>query len=76
MVASPPHMDGIVSILYNGPPFPSKLPIQLEMWTASETQFLGPTRVHNPNGISIGSAVFAGLTIVTDRPTDDDILRL
>jgi len=29
-----------------------------------------PTRVDNPNGISIGSAVFAGLTVVTDRPTD------
>jgi len=28
------------------------------------------TRVHNPNDISIGSAVFAGLTIVTDRQTD------
>jgi len=26
--------------------------------------------VHAPNGISIGSAVFAGLTIVTDRPID------
>jgi len=26
--------------------------------------------VLNPNGISIGSAVFAGLTSVTDRPTD------
>jgi len=25
---------------------------------------------HNPNSISIGSAVFAGLTTVTDRPTD------
>ena len=31
---------------------------------------VGPTRVHNPNGISIGSAVFAGFTIVADRPTD------
>jgi len=31
---------------------------------------LGPTRVHNPNGTSIGSAVFAWLTIVTDRQTD------
>jgi len=33
---------------------------------------LWPTRVHNPNGISVGSAVFAGLTvtIVTDRQTD------
>ena len=26
--------------------------------------------VHNPKGISIGSAVFAGLTIVTDRQRD------
>jgi len=32
---------------------------------------LGPcTRVLKPNGISIGSAFFSGLTIVTDRPTD------
>jgi len=28
------------------------------------------TRVLNPNGISIGSAVFAGFTTVTDRATD------
>ena len=34
------------------------------------TCFLGPVRGHNPNSISIGSAVFAGLTTVTDRPTD------
>ena len=33
------------------------------------TYFLGPTRVLNPNGISIGSAIFAGLTTVTDRQT-------
>jgi len=30
----------------------------------------GPTRVLKPNGISIGSAVFAGLTSVSDRHTD------
>jgi len=36
----------------------------------TNTWFLGPTWVHNSNSISIGSAVFAGLTIVTDRPTD------
>jgi len=36
----------------------------------SNTWFLRPTRVFNPNGISIASAVFAGLTSVTDRPTD------
>ena len=34
------------------------------------TCFLGPTRVHNPNGISIGLTGFAGLTIVTEIPTD------
>jgi len=34
------------------------------------TLFPRPTRVFNQNSISIGSAVFAGLTSVTDRPTD------
>jgi len=32
--------------------------------------FPGPARVLNPNGISIGSAVFAGLTSVIERQTD------
>jgi len=36
----------------------------------SNTWFLGPTRLFNANGISIGAAVFAGLTSVTDRQTD------
>ena len=36
----------------------------------SNTWFPGFTRVLDPNGISIGSAVFTGLTSVTDRPTD------
>ena len=36
----------------------------------SNTWFLWPTRAHNPNGILIGSAVFAGLITVTDRQTD------
>jgi len=36
----------------------------------SNIWFHGPTRLYNPNGISIGSADFAGLTSVTDRPTD------
>jgi len=34
------------------------------------THFLGSTCVHVQNDISIGSAAFVGLTIVTDRPTD------
>ena len=29
-----------------------------------------PVHAHNPNGITIGSAVFAGLSSVTDRRTD------
>ena len=32
--------------------------------------FFGPTRVHIPNGISIGSVVFEGLMVITDRQTD------
>jgi len=29
-----------------------------------------PIIVNNPNDIAIGSAAFAGLTVVTDRQTD------
>jgi len=36
----------------------------------SNTCFLGPTRVHIPNGTSIGSAVFVRLRTVTNRPAD------
>jgi len=52
-------------------PFPLKLaPSHGEIWTPSNTWFPRLTRVLNPNGILIGSAVLAGLTSVTDRPTD------
>jgi len=37
--------------------------------TPRNTCFLGPTRVHTTNCISISSTVFAGLTTVTDRQT-------
>jgi len=36
----------------------------------TNTWFLGPTEVHIPNGISIGSDVFAGLMAVSNRQTD------
>ena len=36
---------------------------------------LQPTRVHIPNGVSIGSAVFARLTIMANRPTDRETDR-
>jgi len=60
-----------VPILYNGPPlFPSNLPFCVgRSRPPSNTWFLGPTRVHNPNNISISSAVFARLKITTNWQT-------
>ena len=49
---------------------PQNCPFPWGNWTPSNTWFHGPTWVLNPNGISIGSAVFAGLTSVTDQQTD------
>jgi len=37
------------------------------IWTQSNTQLLWLTRLHIPKDISICSAVFAGLTVVTDH---------
>jgi len=60
-----------VPILYNGTPIsPRNFPFLWGIWTPSNTWFPGPTSVLNPNGISISSVVFAGLTSVTDRLTD------
>ena len=54
-----------------GRPFPLKIfPCRGVFGPPSNTRFLWPTRLHVTNDISIGSVVFAGLTIVTDRPTD------
>jgi len=40
------------------------------IWTASNAWFLGPTQVHNPNGILIGSAVLqASWLWLTNRQT-------
>ena len=49
-----------------GDPFPYNCPFSLGIWTVSNSWFLGPVRVHNPNGITISLAVFAQVT--TDRP--------
>ena len=49
---------------------PQNCPFPWGIWTPSNTWFPGPTQVLNPNGISIGAAVFAGLTGVTDRQAD------
>ena len=48
-------------------PSPSKLPISMgDLGPHLIHDSFGNTPVLNPNGISIGSAVFAGLTSVTD----------
>jgi len=57
----------VLPIFHNGQPFPFKTVLPAEE-LASHTWFLGPTRLHKPNGISLSSAIFVGLTIVTDRP--------
>jgi len=54
-----------------GRPFHLKIaPLHWRSGHPSNIWFLRLTRVHNPNGISISSAVFALLTIVTDRQTN------
>jgi len=52
-----------VPIPYNGRPFPPKVPLPVgQSEPPSNTRFFGPFRAHNPNGIPIGSAVFAQVT--------------
>ena len=53
-------------------PFPTQnCPFLCGVWAPSNTWFLEPNRAHNPNGISIGSAVLQGLLLwQTDRRTD------
>ena len=55
-----------------GRPFsPQNLPLPMGgSGPPSNTWFPGPTQVLNPNGSSIGAAVFVGLTSVTDRQAD------
>jgi len=61
----------IVPILYNGRPFPLKIvPSHRGNPHLIRGSLCPPTLVLNPNGISIGSAIFSGLTSVTDQPTD------
>ena len=51
-----------VPILYYGRPYPPILPLPWGIWTLLVTRFLGPIQAHNPNDISISSAVFAQMT--------------
>ena len=61
--------DRSVSLYFTmGRPFsPKHLPLPMGgSGLRCNTWFPGPTQVLNPNGSSIGAAVFAGLTSVTD----------
>jgi len=50
---------------------PKHLPLPTEdLDSRSNTWFLGPSRITNPNGISIDLAVFAGLTNVINKHKD------
>ena len=56
-------------------PVPRNRPFAWGVWTLSNTWFLGSTRVHIPNSISIGSAILQGswscvILRQTDRPRD------
>jgi len=51
-----------VPVPYNGRPFPQSCPFPSRNWTASNTWFLGPIWAHNPNGISMSSAILAQMT--------------
>jgi len=52
-----------VPIRYNGRPYPPELPLPMGYLDfPCNTWCLRPMRVHNPNGTSIGSAVFAQMT--------------
>jgi len=69
-VYRPPHMSGNV---LDWLPFTLKncpFPLYVGNWTPSNTWFLGPTQIHSPNGISIGSSHLQGSQFMTDRQTD------
>jgi len=59
-------------LLYNGPPLRlSKLPLFMGIWTPSNTWFLGPTGVFNPNASrSVQPFLQGSLLWHTDRQTD------
>jgi len=59
------HCKRIIDLAFSQP-----FAVQIKNWTLPNTWFLGPTQVHTPNGISIGSAIFAWLKTVTEQSTD------
>jgi len=78
--------DGTASILQCAVLPPQNCPFSWSIWTlhlindswgsVPHLMVLWAIQVLNPNGISIGSAVYARLTTVTDRPTDRQTYKL
>jgi len=61
--------EGPYTLQWVAPSPLQKLPLPIgESRPPSNTWFFGCIWVHNADGISISSVVFAGLTIMTDRP--------
>jgi len=60
------------SILYNGPHLHPKIVPPMEIWTPSNTWFLGPTRDHNPNASQVVQPFMQGsrqsFPMVYNRP--------
>jgi len=75
-----PLHNCLVAIVLTKPVMAISVPKLVAMATSlrtsglpSNTWFLGPIQVHNPNGISIGSAVLQGsLVWPSNRPPDHD----
>jgi len=64
------HGRASLSFTMGCPSPPQNCPSHGGSGSLSNTWFLGPTWPHNPNGILMGSTVFAWLTTVTVRLTD------
>ena len=60
------------TVISMGDEQPQNSPFPGEIRAPPITWFLGPTRVHNPNGCTVSSSVFVGLTVVSNRQTDAD----
>ena len=66
------YVEAVLPKCYTMPPnSPKNLPTPMgESESPSNTSFIGPTQLTNPNGISIESASFAQYVVITSGHTD------
>jgi len=63
-ISPPIFAERPYTLQWSAPAHPKKIaPFHWVSGPSSNMWFLWPTRIHNPNSISIGSAVFAGLKV-------------